>query len=216
MSRTKLRRVAPDEFGLFEQLRGMLSTIWIDVFSPDSLGLRRVVYHGERLDYQAAMVGATLIAVGAAAGLVWFRRRELAAFFSVQARRRTVSFHAVVLVAGYVVLYTLVLIVVWSLSNNDPLHTRYVSPLYGYAIVLASLVASVATDGEPRRLRLLTALVFLLIVAPNLPKTARLLGHERPPRSLVTVQELGGQGNAWVRDLEWGSLDEIRPRRPGG
>ncbi len=128
----------------------------------------------------------------------------------------TVTFHAVVLVAGYVLLYTLVLIVVWSLSNNDPLHTRYVSPLYGYTIVLASLAVSVATDGKPRRLRLLGALIFLLIAAPNLPKTARLLGHERPPRSLVTVQEFGDYGNAWVHDLEWGSLDEIRPRRPGG
>jgi hypothetical protein len=214
MSRTKVRRVAPDEFGLLDQLRGMLSTIWIDVFSPDTLGLRRVVYGGEQLDYQAVMLGATLIAAGAAAGLVWLRRRELATFFSAQARRRTVAFHAVVLVAGYVVLYTLVLIVVWSLSNNDPIYTRYVSPLYGYAIVLASLAVTVATQGAPGRLRLLPALIFLSIAVPNLPKTARLLGHERPPRSLVTVQEFGDHGNAWVSDLDWGNLDEIRPRRP--
>ncbi len=216
MSRTKVRRVAPEEFDLWDQLRGMLSTIWIVVFSPDSLGLRRIVYRGGKLDYQAIMIGAALIAGCAAVGLVWFRRRELAAFCSAQARRRTVAFHAVVLVVSYVVLYTLVLIVVWSLSNNDPIHTRYVSPLYGYLIVLASLAVTVATDGGPRRLRLLPALICLLIAAANLPKTAKLMGHERPPRSLVTVQEFGDHGNAWVRDLEWGSLDEILPRRPGG
>ncbi len=214
MSRTKVRRVAPDEFGMWEQLQGMASTIWIDFFSPNTIGLRRVVYRGERLDYQAVMIGTALIALGAAAGLVWFRRRELATFFSAQVQQRTIAFHALVLVAGYVALYTLVLIVVWGLSNNDPVHTRYISPIYGQMIALAALVFTVATAGGPRRLRLLPALIFLLVAAANLPKTAQLLGHERPPRSLVTVQESGDYGNAWVRDLRWSGLDGIRPRRP--
>ena len=216
MSRTKVRHFGRGELGFGEQLEGLISTVWIDLFSPDAIGLIPAIYGNQGINYEAAVIVAGLLASAALSVVVWSRRRQILTFFSGQKHRRTSANAASVLLASYVVSYTVVLLLVWTLSNNDPIHTRYVSPLYGLAIALVARVVEAAIDGGPRRLRFLPLLSVLLVVAPNLPKAVRLLSHEQPPRSLATVQEVGPRGTAWVDDLDWDRLDRIRPPRPGG
>jgi len=214
MSRTRPRRFAGGGHTFLEQLQGMLSTAWIDGFSPQMIGLRQFVYREVELEHAGAMILAAAISIVGIAGVIWFRRAELQVYFARQARERSSCYAAMLLMAGYLFLYTAVLLVVWTATNNDPIHTRYVSPMYGYSIALVALVFSISlTAGRPRWPAWVALLVSLLVAVPNLPRTVQLLGHEPPSGTLVFARNVGERGHNWLGPLDWNELDQIRPAR---
>ena len=67
-------------------------------------------------------------------------------------------------VTGFVLVYVAALILVWTGSNNDPIYTRFLFPVYPFLILSGLAMWSTHRDRAPR---LLLSLLGLLFVAVN-------------------------------------------------
>ena len=70
---------------------------------------------------------------------VWWRRREVRERLCDRSRGGApLCFGAPVLLV-YIVWYLVAMLLIWSFSNNDPINTRYLAPIYGHAMVLTAM-----------------------------------------------------------------------------
>jgi hypothetical protein len=198
MSRTAARRNALD-FGLVENAAALLRTVSIDLGSPEALGLRRVLYGEIPLEHpHLAAVSATAFLALAAAIALWARRGRADGI----ARAPADASVGLLLLACFELEYALALIVLWTLGNNDPIHTRFAAPLYAPAVAIGFTLAARAWQLQPsRRVALALASALLLWLAPNAARAPRLLGPDPGPKLLEVTGRTGRL--FWQQRADW-------------
>ncbi len=190
MSRTAWReQAAATDFTT--NVYGLVKTFVLDLFGVRSMGVVAQVYGEAAIPYPVTSACVAAVAIGLALLGCGFARRGARPGPEGVASLTT---RLVRLAAGS---YLVALLVLWTLGNNDPIHTRYVAPVYGYLVLLAFRSVT-RFDG---RARIAFALAALAILGPNLDKSARLLG-ESPGDALIRVS-LHREEDLWVRDLRW-------------
>ncbi|HMB69208.1 MAG TPA: hypothetical protein VKU85_07840, partial [bacterium] len=103
------------------------------------------------------------------------------------------------------------LLVLWTVGNNDPIHTRFVAPLYpGLVLLLFAGREAAAQRGIRTAAAALTA-VAVLAGAVNLDKSVLLLG-DSPPDAVIK-KTLHRPEDLWVRNLEWNRPVFLVPER---
>jgi hypothetical protein len=150
--------------GLDDQLRLTGRTLLVDFFSPDRYAALAVVTRPIRpspLEWAAAVLAAWALIAGLPAAWRSFAPRGLGAF-----SRAPLASPGLV-AAGFVGLYLAATLALWTLSNNDPIHTRFLFPVY--PLVLTTSFASYAglrrQGASAWTLRPLEALLVLFLVA---------------------------------------------------
>jgi 4-amino-4-deoxy-L-arabinose transferase-like glycosyltransferase len=207
-SRTESRDFA-DHYDFLGNLWGLLETVAIDAFAIGAVGIRAVVYDKQPLDAPALVLTSLVIALLAFGASVWLGRRALADSLREAFPVRSRCGAAFVLSTAYAFLYASMLVLVWTFSNNDPIDTRYVAPLYPFLFLGVGGALEIATRGTGRgKVAAAAILIALLVVAPNAWKTVRLLGSEPGP-TLLPVSVVGSRGSNWVAPTSW---TEIRRR----
>jgi len=208
MSRTAWREAA-ESTDLGTNVAGTLKSVALDLGGVRAMGVRDLVYDVAALPHPAAtwiVVGIVVLAGAAAAALAARRPRAAEPRTEPPDAARLAR-----LVAAWSAAYVVAMIAVWTWANNDPIHTRYVAPLYGFGILLAARAAerARAVPGG-RAVRALLAIAALAIAAVNVDK-GRALWGESPSGALLRVRLHGD--DLWVRGLEW---DMFAPgSRPG-
>ena len=78
------------------------------------------------------------------------------------------------------------LLLIWSLSNNDGIETRYVAPIYSCLMALGATFIAIAWSATKSPwLRLAMIFAIAAITAPNLAKSIKLLKHRAPNQSMM-------------------------------
>jgi len=201
-----------EHYGLAGNIYGFLKTIVVDAFGIGALGIRWVVYGKEPLPFPLLVAGGALVTIVALAVLAWLARGELIRYAVDNVGARTECGIALVLTKSYVVLYFFVLIAVWTFSNNDPIETRYVAPLYPFLFFSVFGLIGIAGRGVARGWTIAAVvLVLALAGAPNAAKSARLLADSPPGPTLVPVTIVGPRGSNWVSPLDWADVGPAGP-----
>lgn len=173
---------------------GAASTAAIDLFSPDAMGVLPVVYHRPP---DAFALGLAAVAAAIVAACVWATPpRSLA----VRACAALVVLH----VGGSVAL--------WSVTNSDPLVSRYLSPAWAPLVVVLVGLAGAARGWR----RMLALGVLAWIGTVNAAKSARLLGPEPPP-ALMQRERSHRWGPVWRTQIPWEpAQSDLSPGRRRG
>jgi hypothetical protein len=201
MSRTAERRNALD-LGLAENALALLRTATIDLLSPEALGVRRVVYGEIPLDHPRLLAGAVLAVAALAAAVAIPAQSRLRRRIGRELRSRSATAIGLLLLVLFEIEYSLALVVLWTLGNNDPIHTRFAAPLYAPAVVAAFALAALAWRTRPTRLAATAlALLVLLFAVPNALRTARLLGDAPGPKLLEVTGRTGKV--FWREHVDW-------------
>lgn len=216
LSRTVSRAQWAEHYGLAGNVLGFLKTIYLDAFAYGAVGTRRVVYGEQPLPWPGLAAAGAVVACGALAAVAWRARHAVRRRIGAAPGRPSESAIAAAICGTYFVLYAAGLIVVWTLSNNDPIETRYVAPLYGLLLLaIAGLLdlgadpAPAAHDAPARHRRLdLAAIVLVAAIAgvPNAAKSARLLSDAPPGPTYLPIGVIGPRGNNWVPSLTWAAV----------
>jgi hypothetical protein len=211
MSRTAFREDAA-RTGLLDNVVALAHTAGLDLFGARAMGVRLLVHEGGAQPHPAvtmgiAGVGLALVAVAAVAVVAAGRSRaagpaETPDPFAGHARR---------LVASFTAIHAGALLVLWTAGNNDPIHTRFVAPLYpGLVLLLFAWGEGLARRGIRVAAAALAALA-VLVGAVNLDKSVLLLG-DSPPETLIK-KTLHRPEDLWVRTLEWNRPVFLVPER---
>jgi hypothetical protein len=207
MSRTEWREAAAST-DLATNLLGTAKTLVLDLFGVRSMGVVALVHGEAPVPHRAATLAVAAVAALALIAAVLVARRAPRA--AARASRdpdldSPGSTRLARLVAVWAATYVVAMVALWTWGNNDPIHTRYVAPLYGFLALLAFRAAE-RLRGTPggRVARALLAVLALAILAPNVDKGLRLLG-ESPGDALIRVS-LHGNGDLWMRGLSWDRL----------
>jgi 4-amino-4-deoxy-L-arabinose transferase-like glycosyltransferase len=191
MSRTAPRSMAAGS-DLSTNVTRLGETLGVDLFATDALATVQVIEGSLTPSHRYWIVAAAVIAFGATVFAAIRCPRDCFAAF---VRRR-----AVVGLLLYPAFYLVMLLMLWTLGNNDPIHTRYVAPLYPFlALAGLALASQLASD----RLALgALALAGVLALVPSCVKSVGLLS-ERPDNKLLEV--LGHNLDLWNANLVWES-----------
>lgn len=207
MSRTAFREEA-SATGLLDNIAGIAKTISIDLFGPRAMGLRAFVQEHVPLPHATATAVLTATGVGlivfalVSARREWAERRRSSAAGAAHARKLVVSF---------AVWYVVMLVILWTIGNNDPLHTRFVAPLYWCLVLLAFLRFESVRDVPARRAAAgAWIVVALLVAATNVDKTLLLL--RASPSDNMIKKSLRRPDDLWVDDLAWDRPHFLMPR----
>jgi hypothetical protein len=136
-----------------------VKSVLVDWLSPE-----RIANHRAMMEQQVSATEWILFA-SALAMLVW----------GAWAVRRTAPApgKAPPLSGLFVASFFALLIVVWSFANNDPIHTRFVFPVYPFLVVTGFAWANRAGGGALRRLPFV--LLYVLCLVPSLVRHAKAL-----------------------------------------
>ena len=184
---------------------GLGQTAWLDLFAFDALGVIRVVYGDTPVPHPGWAETGSVVALVCVVGLIVLRRTGRAPEDgghdeeSVRARERVADTRLVLTV--FVALYSAALIAIWTVGQNDPIHTRYVAPLYGPMLLLVASLASRAVAARGSLARVVVCVLAATVLVPNLPKTRKLLGEWPDDRLLEITSRRGA--NRWHHDLTW-------------
>ena len=206
MSRTVGRHGESGE-GLPGNLIDLLRTVQIDAFAGDALGIRQVLHGPDPPGFNWAAALA-LAAVAVLISVLWSQRDRVRERLCEPSSCGTPLGLAAPVLLVYITWYVVALLAIWSVSNNDPINTRYLAPVYGQVMALATMLLAPALHRcgtvWPR-----LALVVLLgtLVLQSSGRVLRLLRDGPPGARLVNV--IGSESN-WVRDLSWEELDPNR------
>jgi 4-amino-4-deoxy-L-arabinose transferase-like glycosyltransferase len=167
-------------------------TLLIDLFATDAMGTFPVIV-GELAPARPGWIGIAAAAAVAAIVVAVFRcpRERLRDLF----RSREI-----VGIALFPACYVVLLLVLWTVGNNDPIHTRFVTPVYPF-LALAGL--ALATRAASDRLALgALALAAALVLVPSSIKCAGLLS-ERPDQKLLELQGRKKTRDRWHDEVPW-------------
>jgi hypothetical protein len=202
MSRTAERAQAAGST-LAGNLAGLARTLYLDIFGVAAMGTRPLVYDGVAPPHAALTAALALAFLALSGAALWARRAALRDFFRQHARARTPLAAGLALVAAAAGWYAAALLVLWTVGNNDPIHTRYAAPLHPLLLVLAAAVGAGAARGAapnwPRRALVLAA---LLVMLPNLAKSVALLSREPSP-ALLEVESRQRKIERWYEEVPW-------------
>ena len=182
---------------------GLVKTFFIDLFGHDALGVRIVTYGETRLPHPTALYAGIAVAGGCWIALAWSGRR---------ARRSTeeperASCRIGTLLAVFFALYAAAMIAIWTIGQNDPIHTRYVAPLYAPLCLLALAAGQRVLRASPTAWkRAAMAAIALAVVVPNAAKSARILG-DAPHERLLEITSRRGT-NRWHAAIPWDLFEE--------
>lgn len=141
-------RIYPPALAHWENLTGFTSnvklaikTAFVDTFSPQRLASHKVV------DTQGLTVSEVFIAVLLAIALALVIGVVVITFRNLPpAAKRAAISHAAnspsLLPAHFAVVYVISLVVTWTLSNNDPIYTRFMFPSYVFFVLAAFAIFS--------------------------------------------------------------------------
>jgi 4-amino-4-deoxy-L-arabinose transferase-like glycosyltransferase len=207
MSRSEPREVWGEAHTLFENLGLLARTLVLDGFSWAGLGVR--LWEGERPGVALAFVGAASSAalLATAAAAVRGRGGEAREGRDHAAERR-----AVTLCLGFIGCYLGMLLLLWTLGNNDPINTRYVAPVYPFLLALAARVLARARDLPARWPGAAAAVGLLLVAAPNAVKSVRLLLPDPGPQ-LIEVRVWENRPPTWRHAIDWDNVRRLRDPR---
>ncbi len=201
MSRTAERRNALD-LGLAENALALLRTVATDLFSPEALGVRRVIYGEIPLEHPRLVAVSVTAFLALAATAAILARGGLRREVGLELRSRGSAGLGLLLLASFEIEYSLALVVLWTVGNNDPIHTRFAAPLYAPAVAIGCALAALAWRARPSRLAALAMVsALLLLVVPNALRTARLLGADPGPRLLEVTGRTGKV--FWQQRADW-------------
>jgi hypothetical protein len=195
-------------------LLGTFEAIRLDFFGWRVMGLRSLVYGDAPLPYSAMTATLTWVAVALLSVLCVMGGRSYFAFLRARMRCASDAGRAAVLVAAHAGIYLVALIAIWTLGNNDPIHTRFTAPMY-WCLVLGFFIAKEAWRDSPRRHFLAgAALAFgLLVMVVNVDKSLALLGDS--PNDHLIKKSLFQPSDLWLGGLSWQSLgDDLPPLGP--
>lgn len=191
-------------YGLFGNLYGMLKTIVVDAFGIGAIGIRWVVYGKEPLPHPPLVAAFAIVTIATLVALAWAARADLLRYAAEHLGSRTECGSALLLTKSYVSLYVVVLIAVWTLSNNDPIETRYLAPIYPFTFLSVFGLLGIAARSVARGwIVAATLAVVLLSGVPNVVKSTHLLVDSPPGRTYVPVTVVGPRGTNWVEPLDW-------------
>lgn len=197
-SRSRERLLASG-VGWDDHLFGILVTPWVDALAPDANGIRQVVYSENVVENPVWVTLATVVWLAGLLGLLRRRRIRL----PPDDRRNS----ARVAVGAFSSIYLVMLFVIWTFSNNDPIQSRYLMPVY--PALLLWLAERLATR-HGSKLLLGAALIAPPLVA-NLAKLPPMLGDEPPGPRYANVVTLGSRGLNWG-PLAWDEVEGVRVR----
>ncbi len=191
-------------FGLLGNVWGLLKTVAIDAFGFGAIGIRWVVYGEQPLPFPLAVLGGCVAMLAILAVVVWRGREGLRRHLEDEVLAHDQSRGALVVTITHAVLYFVVLLAVWTLSNNDPIETRYASPLYPALFLGVGGLLSAASNGLPRG-AVLTAVfgVVVLIAGPNLLKSISLMTGDPPPPTLMPTTINEPHFRNWLEPFTW-------------
>jgi hypothetical protein len=171
-------RVLPPEVAHWRELTGLDDhllltgrTLLVDFFSPDRYAALSVVTHPHRPS-APEWVALALLAWALLAGLHEARRaRTSATGPALTADARTALSAPGAAASGLLVLYLAATLALWTLSNNDPIYTRFLFPAYGLAVSAAFAAdAALARRGAPAWVRRPLQALLLVYVAAQLSR----------------------------------------------
>jgi hypothetical protein len=214
MSRTEFREEAA-RTGLVDNVVALAHTAGLDLFGARVMGERLLVHEGGAQPHPGATaaiaaVGLALLAAAAVAAIAARRSRPAAADDVPD----PVAAHARRLVAAFTAIHAGALLLLWTAGNNDPIHTRFVAPLYpGLVLLLFTWRDGMTRRGIRGGAAALAALA-VLVGAVNLDKSRLLLG-DSPPETLIK-KTLHRPEDLWVRDMAWNRPVFLVPERGRG
>jgi hypothetical protein len=191
MSRTVARPMAEGSDLATNAIR-LGKTLVVDLFAPDAMGTFPVIV-GELSPARPGWVAAAAVVATAAVVLAACRctRERLR---SLIRSRETIG------IVLFPACYVLLLLTMWTVSNNDPIHTRFVAPVYPF-LALAGL--ALASRVAPDRIGLVAlALAAVLVLVPSTFKCAGLLA-ERPDQKLLELQGRKKTRDRWHAEVPW-------------
>ena len=194
MSRFDERGIRSERLTLADNLADLGEALVLDGFSYASLGVRLLGDEGSRPDWWLAVVGA----LAAAALVALARHRAPPARPPPDAEGR----RAARLCLGFVTWYLFVLVLLWTVGNNDPINTRYAAPVYPFALALAAGEWSrQRAAGAPGPAGLTLAAIGLALL-PNAAKTVRLSGPA-PNEQLIELRVWDTRPASWRHGIAW-------------
>jgi hypothetical protein len=206
-------RIQAADTSLFPNILGLLKTILLDLYSYETLGLRQFLYWEGGASFPVAVMATGLGAAALLLLVFWCRRRELKVFIKREVRERTCSGIAIVLIGSYAGVYLVTLVLLWTIGNNDPIHTRFVAPIYPYFVLLGFVAfAAISRHGIPGWPGVALLTVALLIVIPNAGKSLRLFGAF-PGEKLIELRSYAGL-YLWDSEVSW--RGEVKPHLLSG
>lgn len=148
-----------------------LRTAVVDLFSPLRAARREVVL---ARDFSVAPLEGLAFAVAALLlflmGLVVVRRYRRARRTNQRSRLQRLLASSEALAFHFALVYVAALIALWTVSNNDPVYTRFLQPTYAFAALAGcSLYARLKPAAQPWE-RMPFRLLFLFFLAVNLLK----------------------------------------------
>jgi 4-amino-4-deoxy-L-arabinose transferase-like glycosyltransferase len=201
---------------LLSNIVGLAETLRLDLVGWRVMGLRRFVHEGEPLPFPELTTLASVVAASVVLLLVLMGGRSLFGFVAAQARAQSDLGRTAMLVGAHAIVYVVVLLVIWTAGNNDPIHTRYTAPLYWCGILVAFL--AVEAWRETSRARLLGGAMLalgLVVGTANIDKSI-LLFADAPSDDLIK-KSLHAPSDLWRRDIPWhgvhGTLLRVPPAR---
>jgi len=199
MSRTADRGLM-SKMGFIDHLGQLAKTAIVDLVDPRAMGISPVT---SALAPDSASVLAGVLVFAALAVPVVAGRSSLGAHLRRCARERSATGYAWALVGAYCVIYLVGLLAVWTFTNNDPIQTRYLAPVYPFLMVLGALV--VLGLGERPASRRWRGLVLALVVGFALVQAWKVVGimEDRPSRSLLPIWYRHPVPDEWAPRNEW-------------
>ena len=209
MSRTTFREEAAGT-GLVGNIVALGHTAGLDLFGPRVMGVRLLVHEGGHVPLPALTWTVTGVAIVLLAVAAITAARGGGRGAPDRPDKASASY-ARKLVAWFAGIHAAALLVLWTVGNNDPIHTRFVAPLYpGLVLLLFAGREAAAQRGIRTAAAALTA-VAVLAGAVNLDKSVLLLG-DSPPDAVIK-KTLHRPEDLWVRNLEWNRPVFLVPER---
>jgi hypothetical protein len=224
MSRTDFREAA-ERTGFADNVIAMGKALALDFFGWGAMGERRFLFEGAPVPHAGVTIAGAILGTAAAAGLVMLAlrgERGRRADLDEGARNESVRPYesvrpgeeprrAAALVVAFLAAHAIALIALWSIGNNDPIHTRYVAPIAWCIVALVALAIQQACGGPQRRSAIALAVVLAAVVLiPNADKS-RALWSPSPGENLIK-RTLRAPDDLWQRSLTWEEAATPLPR----
>ncbi len=150
MDRWRDRKPADETLTTFDNnVRFMARAFYIDFLAWEDFAQLNVLKGTHEIEHEGVVVLITCALVLILAGIAVARRRavrnKLRAWLLRSGRPRT----ALLITAAYILLYQAMMLVLWTVGNNDPIDCRFLAPSYFLLVVLGATLLTVLWRAGP-------------------------------------------------------------------